>query len=105
VAYGATKWALRGMTKTAAIEFGGPGGIRVNSIHPGAVDTPMIAAMASHNEHAFDRFPVPRVAQPEEIAAMITYLASTESSYVTGAEFVIDGGLTAGPPLFDPNEV
>jgi 3alpha(or 20beta)-hydroxysteroid dehydrogenase len=105
IAYSAKKWALRGMTKTAAIEFGGPRGIRVNSVHPGAVATEMIAAVAAHNEHAFDRNPVPRVAQPEEIAALVTYLASTESAYVTGAEFVIDGGLLAGPALFDPNDV
>jgi NAD(P)-dependent dehydrogenase (short-subunit alcohol dehydrogenase family) len=65
----------------------------------------MVAAVAAHNEHAFDRFPVPRVAQAEEIAALITYLASTESSYVTGSEVVIDGGLTAGPAMFDPNDV
>jgi 3alpha(or 20beta)-hydroxysteroid dehydrogenase len=103
IVYSSTKWAIRGMTKTAAIELGGPGGIRVNSVHPGPVDTPMTAAVSSAHGDAFARWPVPRVAQPEEIASMIVYLASDESAYVTGAEFVIDGGLLAGPALFDPS--
>ncbi|HEY3713345.1 MAG TPA: glucose 1-dehydrogenase [Jatrophihabitantaceae bacterium] len=103
IVYGATKWAVRGMTKTAAIELGGPGGIRVNSVHPGAVDTEMVAAVAHHNEHAWDNNPVPRVATADEIAALVVFLASDESGYITGAEIAIDGGLLAGPKLFDVN--
>ncbi len=102
IAYGATKWAIRGMTKTAAMELGGSHGIRVNSIHPGPVDTPMTAAIASSDPHRFDHLPVPRVARPEEIAGMALYLASDDAAYVTGAELVIDGGLGAGPMMLNP---
>jgi 3alpha(or 20beta)-hydroxysteroid dehydrogenase len=93
-AYGSTKWALRGLTKVAAIELGASG-IRVNSVHPGVVDTEMIAGL-----HA-DRFtgaPLARCAQPEEIAAVVRFLASDEASYLTGAELAVDGGMLAGPP-------
>lgn len=102
IVYGATKWAVRGLTKTAAMELGGPNGIRVNSIHPGAVDTPMVAAVANKNVHAFDDNPVPRVARPAEIADLMLFLASDESTYITGSEVAIDGGLGAGPKLFNP---
>jgi len=104
IVYGSTKWAIRGLTKTAAMELGGAQGIRVNSIHPGAVDTMMVAAVAHRNEHAFDDNPVPRVARPEEIADLILFLVSDESSYMTGSEVVIDGGLGAGPKLFNPSQ-
>jgi 3alpha(or 20beta)-hydroxysteroid dehydrogenase len=91
-AYGATKWAVRGMTKSAAQELG-PHGVRVNSIHPGIIDTPMMAdqpldAMAA-------RVPLGRYASAEEVAKLALWLASDDSEYANGAEFVLDGGQTA----------
>jgi 3alpha(or 20beta)-hydroxysteroid dehydrogenase len=93
-AYAATKWAVRGMTKGAAIELG-PHGIKVNSIHPGIIDTPMMGG--TDLDHLADRIGVPlqRYAQPEEVAKLALWLVSDENSYSTGAEFVIDGGQTA----------
>lgn len=100
-AYVASKWAVRGMTKAAALELGHDG-IRVNSIHPGAIDTPMIHD-PSLPEGAIDELfatqPIPRVGRPEEVAALVTFLASDESSYCTGHEYVIDGGSLAGQAL------
>ena len=97
-AYSASKWAVRGMTKSAAVRLG-PHGVRVNSIHPGAVDTPMIAdtrmADPANREVLLGVIPMGRMAQPEEVARLALFLASDESSYSTGSEFVIDGGLTA----------
>jgi len=98
IGYVASKWAVRGMTKTAAIELG-QYGIRVNSVHPGGVDTPMLGGdelghMAESDP--FDTQPIPRIAQPEEIARLVLFLASDESSYSTGSEFVADGGRMAG---------
>jgi 3alpha(or 20beta)-hydroxysteroid dehydrogenase len=105
-AYTASKFAVRGMTKCAAMELGRYG-IRVNSVHPGGVDTEMIrrpefAGVQEGNAYAWQ--PVPRVGQPEEIARLMLFLASDESSYCSGAEFVIDGGMTAGPPIWQPEE-
>jgi 3alpha(or 20beta)-hydroxysteroid dehydrogenase len=104
VSYTATKWAVRGMTKTAAMELG-PLGIRVNSIHPGGVDTEMIrpenlgslAAEPDALDNRFADLPLRRVGQPIEIARLALFLASDESSYSTGSEFVADGGMLAGP--------
>jgi len=98
VGYVASKWAVRGMTKTAAIELG-QYGIRVNSVHPGGVDTPMLGGdELGHMAEAspFDSQPIPRISQPEEIARLVLFLASDESSYSTGSEFVADGGRMAG---------
>jgi 3alpha(or 20beta)-hydroxysteroid dehydrogenase len=92
--YAATKWAVRGMTKGAAIELG-PHGIKVNSIHPGIIDTPM---MGGHNLDGLTArigVPLERYAQPEEVAKLALWLVSDDNSYSTGAEFVIDGGQTA----------
>ena len=101
IAYGASKWAVRGMTKTAALELGASG-IRVNSVHPGGVDTPMVAVEAVTEETrvaAYGGNPIPRIGRPEEVAELVCWLASDASSYSTGAEFVIDGGSTAGSVL------
>jgi len=100
VPYVATKWAIRGMTKTAAIELGHDG-IRVNSVHPGVIDTLMTnnPQFADVDKQAvFDAFPIPRIGTPEEVAEVIAFLASDASSYCTGAEFIVDGGAVAGRP-------
>lgn len=103
VGYCASKFAVRGMTKVAAIELGSQG-IRVNSVHPGGIDTPMIAdgglPLGDHNPYATQA--LPRVGRPEEVSNLMVFLASDESSYCTGSEFVVDGGMTAGQPLSMP---
>ncbi|MBB6632819.1 glucose 1-dehydrogenase [Cohnella thailandensis] len=92
IAYTASKFAVRGMTKAAALELG-EFGIRVNSVHPGFIRTPMTEALINPELEA--SFPIRRVGQPEEVTNLVLYLASDESSYSTGSEFVIDGGLGA----------
>ena len=92
-AYGASKWAVRGMTKTAAVELARKG-VRVNSIHPGVIETPMVDGVPNIDRVA-GRTPLNRTAEATEVANLALYLASDESSYSTGAEFVVDGGLTA----------
>ena len=93
-AYSGTKWAVRGMTKTAAVEFARKG-IRVNSIHPGLIETPMAAEVGPGQERLIKRTPLGRSADAREVANMALFLASDESSYSTGSEFLIDGGLNA----------
>ncbi|MEX2100176.1 MAG: glucose 1-dehydrogenase [Acidimicrobiia bacterium] len=91
-AYGATKWAVRGITKTAALELAHDR-IRVNSVHPGAVDTPMVAASnLKRGEGGLPSAPLGRVGIPDDIANLVLFLASDASSYITGAELAIDGG-------------
>ncbi len=92
--YAATKWAVRGMTKGAAIELG-PHGIKVNSIHPGIIDTPMMGGTDLDGLAATIGVPLQRYAQPEEVAKLALWLVSDDNSYSTGGEFVIDGGQTA----------
>ena len=92
-AYGASKWAVRGMTKTAAVELARKG-VRVNSIHPGVIETPMVSDVPNVDKVAA-RAPLGRVAVAAEVANLALYLASDESSFSTGAEFVVDGGLSA----------
>lgn len=94
-AYDASKWGVRGITRTAAMEAG-PHGVRVNSIYPGAIDTRMLHAHGMKSEIALGR-----VGQPAEVAQASLFLAGDESSYVAGAELVVDGGWTAGR-LFVP---
>jgi 3alpha(or 20beta)-hydroxysteroid dehydrogenase len=93
-AYVASKWAVRGLTKTAAIDLGHDG-IRVNSIHPGGIDTPMIAG-TDGDAPFYRRLPVPRMGTADEVARSVLFLASEDSSYITGAELAIDGGATCG---------
>lgn len=98
-AYSSTKWAVRGLTKNAAIELG-QYGIRVNSVHPGGMYTAMGGAdrmsVEELNQATYARFPIPRVGQPEEVAQVILFLATDEASYSTGSEFIADGGWFAG---------
>ncbi len=92
--YGTSKWAVRGMTKSASVELARKG-IRVNSIHPGLIETPMADEVGPGKEKLIRRTPLGRIAQAEEVAKMALFLASDESSYSTGSEFLIDGGLNA----------
>jgi len=102
--YVASKFAVRGMTKVAALELA-PLGIRVNSIHPGFVHTSMGNAEGRPNDRTMlDRYsarrvPLKRTGEPEDIAKLALFLASDDSSYCTGSEFVADGGMLAGEPL------
>lgn len=93
-AYSATKWAVRGMTKSAAVELA-PSGVRVNSVHPGLIDTVMLDELGGAREPAASRVPIGRLASADEVAKLVLFLASDDSSYCTGHEFVIDGALTA----------
>jgi 3alpha(or 20beta)-hydroxysteroid dehydrogenase len=96
VAYSSSKGAIRSMTKTAALELG-QFGIRVNSVHPGGVFTPMNGDLSKEMlDAAHSQLPLQRSAMPEEIATMVLFLASDEASYCTGGEFVVDGGWLAG---------
>jgi 3alpha(or 20beta)-hydroxysteroid dehydrogenase len=101
IAYGATKWAVRGMTRTAAMELGELG-IRVNAVCPGSVDTLMTAAVQRPSGNPFGFLPVSRRGMPEEVAQAVLHLAGDESAYTTGAEVVVDGGLNAGPVMPKP---
>jgi len=96
VGYTDSKFAVRGLTKAVALQLA-PLGIRVNSVHPGVIETPMVTegdAVEVIKEFA-KQIPVGRIAKPEEVTNLVLYLASDESSYSTGSEFVVDGGLTA----------
>ncbi|MGR0219977.1 SDR family oxidoreductase [Agromyces sp. ZXT2-6] len=94
VAYGASKWALRGITKTAAMELA-PRGIRVNLVSPGFIETPMTAsAPDAFRAVNLASTPLGRTGTPEEVAAVIVHLLSTDAAYVTGTEIAVDGGLT-----------
>ena len=98
-AYSSSKWALRGLTKNAAIELG-QYGIRVNSVHPGGIYTAMggkgRTSEEDMNKYTYSQLPIPRVGHPHEVAQVSLFLASDESSYCTGSEFVADGGWFAG---------
>jgi 3alpha(or 20beta)-hydroxysteroid dehydrogenase len=98
--YVASKFAVTGMTRAVAAEWG-PSGIRVNSVHPGMIFTPMMenapAIVVERIEAIVAAQPIPRMGTPRDIAYLMVYLASDESSFVTGAQFVIDGGHLAAP--------
>ena len=95
ISYTTTKWAVRGMTKAAAVDLG-QFGIRVNSVHPGFIDTSVLDVVPdSQREAVVSATPLGRLGQTDEIAASVAYLVSPSSGFVTGAELVIDGGLSA----------
>jgi 3alpha(or 20beta)-hydroxysteroid dehydrogenase len=95
VAYTVSKWGLRGLSRVASMELG-PLGIRVNTVLPGFVDTPMTeSAPEAFRAANIAETPLGRTATPEEIAPLIVFLVSDESSYITGAEIAVDGGQTA----------
>jgi 3alpha(or 20beta)-hydroxysteroid dehydrogenase len=100
-AYSASKWGLRGLTKTSAVELA-QYGIRVNSIHPGPIDTPMLRKSPTYTqrrpEERFTHVPLGRAGTDSEVASLALFLASSDSSFITGAEVAIDGGMTAGRP-------
>ncbi|MCJ7870946.1 glucose 1-dehydrogenase [Phaeobacter sp. J2-8] len=93
-AYCATKWAVRGMSKAAAVEFG-PSNIRVNSVHPGFIDTPMLDGHGVPREQLVAKVPLGRTAEVIEVARVVLFVASDDSSYCTGHEFVVDGAIKA----------
>jgi 3alpha(or 20beta)-hydroxysteroid dehydrogenase len=95
LSYVASKFAVRGMSKQVAVEYG-PKNIRCNSVHPGYIRTPMMAA-ATDDEggDALSMIPLSRLADPKEVSQLVIFLASDESSFITGHEHVIDGGMTA----------
>jgi 3alpha(or 20beta)-hydroxysteroid dehydrogenase len=95
-AYVASKWGLRGLSKSAAMDLG-PMGIRVNSVHPGGIKTPMTDFGGDSDETPWAKsLPLARFGDADEVANVVTFLASDEASYVTGAEWSVDGGATAG---------
>lgn len=92
--YSASKFGLRGLSRSAAIELG-PLGIRVNTLHPGVTRTEMIRTALEREEEIAATLPLRRVAEPDDLAGAVVWLASDDSSYVTGTEIVVDGGLVA----------
>jgi 3alpha(or 20beta)-hydroxysteroid dehydrogenase len=93
-AYSATKWALRGMTKSAAIDLA-PRRIRVNSVHPGPIDTEMLKIRSAEaNQRRTEQVPMKRMGTAEEVAQLVLFLLSDDSAYITGAELAIDGGVS-----------
>ncbi|MGW2173959.1 SDR family NAD(P)-dependent oxidoreductase [Streptomyces sp. NPDC001705] len=102
--YVASKWAVRGLTKTAALELGRDQ-IRVNTIHPGVIATPFITEPAAGSDapisdfYSAEPFAIPRLGEPADVTRVLLFLTSDEASFATGSEFVIDGGLLLGPAL------
>ena len=102
--YVASKWALRGLTQTAALELGRDG-IRVTTIHPGVIATPFIhepaagATAAIADFYSPEPFAIPRLGEPTDVTRLLLFLASSDASFITGSEHVVDGGLLLGPAL------
>ncbi|SEG94224.1 3alpha(or 20beta)-hydroxysteroid dehydrogenase [Thermomonospora echinospora] len=102
--YVAGKWAVRGLTKTAALELGRDG-IRVNAIHPGVIATPFITEPAAGSDapisdfYSPEPFAIPRMGEPADVTRLLLFLTSDEASFATGSEYVVDGGLLLGPAL------
>ncbi|MEO0030431.1 MAG: hypothetical protein RIS94_189 [Pseudomonadota bacterium] len=104
-AYDASKWGLRGVSKSVSTEYAGKG-VRVNTIHPGAIRTPMLDPTGDLDGNTLARMlriPIGRVAEADEVATASLFLASDEASYITGAELAVDGGWTAG--MMVPEEI
>ncbi|MEM7339337.1 MAG: glucose 1-dehydrogenase [Actinomycetota bacterium] len=95
-AYAASKWAVRGMTRSAAQELA-PHQVRVNSIHPGIIDTPMANEFdrVGVRDLITERIPMGAMADADDVAKLALFLASDDSAYCTGSEFIVDGGFTA----------
>jgi 3alpha(or 20beta)-hydroxysteroid dehydrogenase len=94
-AYVASKFAIRGMSKATAMEYGRDN-IRVNSVHPGFILTPMmVEGTDEHGGDAPKLVPMGRIAKPEEVTNLVVFLASDEASYITASEYVVDGGLSS----------
>jgi 3alpha(or 20beta)-hydroxysteroid dehydrogenase len=102
--YIASKWALRGLTRTAALELGRDH-VRVNTVHPGVIATPFITEPASGaaspiaDFYSPEPFAVPRLGEPADVTRLLLFLTSSDASFITGSEYVIDGGLLLGPAL------
>jgi len=97
-AYTTSKFALRGLTKSAALDLG-PLGIRVNAILPGVIRTPMVSYIVDeYEERLASGLPLGRIGEPMDVASAALFLASDESAWVSGQDFVIDGGQTASTP-------
>lgn len=96
VAYAASKFAVRGITKQVAIEYG-ENNIRANSVHPGYIRTPMMTAALDEEQIkiASSSVPIKRVGEVEDVSSLVVFLASDEAGFITGSEYIIDGGLTA----------
>jgi 3alpha(or 20beta)-hydroxysteroid dehydrogenase len=94
-AYTASKWALRGLTRTASLDLAGRG-IRANAIMPGLIDTPMMdSAAPAFRAAALAEIPAGRIGAPGDVAPLVAFLLSDESRYISGAEITVDGGMTA----------
>lgn len=96
-AYSASKFAVRGLTRSAALELG-PFGIRVNSVHPGTILTAMIGDLGAAADH-FPFAALGRAGKAEEVATLVAFLASSDASYISGGEYLVDGGSAAGDPI------
>jgi 3alpha(or 20beta)-hydroxysteroid dehydrogenase len=105
--YSAAKFAVTGLTRSVALDVG-KDGVRVNSVHPGMIATPLVlssgAAGRARIDKAVRQQPIPRMGKPEEVAAAILFFASDESSFCTGSALVVDGGHIAGPPRAELGE-